>query len=128
MALQVNQLQAEAALLPGAPFSPSFLGILGSSDSIQIHNYLDKDFDLPPVSAHLYDQDFSTNGVRYHGLCDHVCFRKHHSNDRTVHADRAHLGSCCPWDLYQSYGFLVCKCSSEHHRRLLDTRPAYARR
>ena len=127
MALQVNQHQAEASLPPGAVFSPSFSGILGSSDSVQGHNYLDKDLDLPPLPAHLHDQDFSANGAHHHGLCDHLRFRKHHSNDRTVHAARAHLGSCCPWDLHQSHGFLVCKCFSEHRRRLLNTGPAYAR-
>lgn len=127
MALQVNPLQAEAALPPGAIFSRSFPGILGSSDSVQIHHHLDKDLNLPPLPAHLHDQDFSANGAHHHGLCHHVRFREHHSNDCTVHATRAHLGSCCPRELHQSHGFLVCECFSEHHRRLPDTCPAYAR-
>lgn len=55
MALQVNQHLAEAALLPGAIFSPSLSGILGSSDLVQVHNHPDEDLDLSPLSAHLHD-------------------------------------------------------------------------
>lgn len=126
MALQVNPHQAEAAVTPGAIVSRSLLGILGSSNSVQIHHYLDKDLDLPPLLAHLHDQDISTNGAHNHGLCHHIRFRKHHSNSCTVHATRAHLGSCCAWDLHQPHGFLVCECFSEHYRRLFDTCPADA--
>lgn len=126
-ALQVNQFKAEAALLPVAVFSRSFSGILGSSDPVQIHNHPDQDLDLSPLSAHLHDQKVSANGAHHHGLRDTVRFRKHHSNDRTMHAARAHLGSCSSWDLHQSHGFLVRQCFSEHHRRLLDTCPTNAR-
>lgn len=44
-----------------------------------------------------------------------------------MHAARAHLGSCCPWDLHQPHGFLVRKRFSQYYWRLLDSRPAYAR-
>lgn len=54
-ALQVNQLKAEAALLPVAVFSRSFSGILGSSDLVQIHNHPDQNLDLSPLPAHLHD-------------------------------------------------------------------------
>lgn len=93
VALQVNQDQAEAALIPGATFSRSFSDILGSSDLVQIHNHPDKDLDLSPLPAHLHDQEISSNGAHYHGLRGTVRFRKHYSNHRTVHAARAHLGS-----------------------------------
>ena len=100
MALQVIQLKAEAALSPLTLGSHSFSGILGSSDLVQIHHHSDQDFDLSPLPAHLHDQEVSANGAHYHGLCDTVRFRKHHSNDRTMHAARAHLGSCNPRDLH----------------------------
>ena len=54
-ALQVLPHQAEPGFLPGASFSHSCLGILGSSNLVQVHNQSDKDLNLSPLPAHLHD-------------------------------------------------------------------------
>ena len=126
-ALQVSPHHAEGRPLTGAMFSRSFAVILGSSDLVQIYNQFDKDLDLSPLPAHLHDQEVSANSAHHHGLCDTVRSREHFSNDPTMHAARAHLGSCCSWRLHQPHGLLVRKCFGEHHWRLLDPCPAHAR-
>ena len=126
-ALQVSTPQAQVRSLSVAIISRSFSGLLGSSDPVQIHNHSDKDLNLSPLSAHLHHQEVSANGARYHELCDTVRFCKHNRNNCSMHTDRAHLGPHGSWNVHQPHGFLVRECFSEHHRRLLNTCPAYAR-
>ena len=125
-ALQVILPESRQTTYLAQPSHISLLGILGSSNFIQVHNQLDKNINLSPLPANLHDQKVSANGAHHHGLCDTVRFRKHISNHRTVHADRAHLGSYCSWDLHQPHGILVRKRFSEHHWRFLDTCSAHA--
>ena len=126
-ALQVSPPQAESDPLAVAIISRFFSGILGSSDPVQIHNHSDKDLNLSPLSAYLHDQEVSANGACYYGLCDNVRFCKHNRNNCSMRTTRAHLEPCCSWDMHQPHGFLVRECCSEHHWRLLNTCPAYAR-
>ena len=86
-ALQVSLPQAESGPLIVAIISRLFSGILGSSDSVQIHNQSDKDIDLSPLPTHLHDQEVSANGARHHGLRDTVRFCKHNRNDCSMHTD-----------------------------------------
>ena len=54
-ALQVSTPQVEFGPPTVAIISRLFSGILGSSDSVQIHNHFDKDLNLSPLPAHLHD-------------------------------------------------------------------------